>query len=496
MKKHVFGWTILLCLLLCGTALAAGSLKPVNPYFLDRGKALLIRPRHASEITVALDTPDGFHYGPTTWTLSAEGGVAPYTYTVQLCSFELKKYGDDLLYTTFYTTDYQESSVTVDLLVPGEYVIFVTATDSTGESSDYHIELYDLEEDASHPSVEKIAASLARQAMQAGDDDYARALWAHDYIINHAYYDLTYSHYGADGVLLRGTGVCDSYSKALTIILRECGIAAGRVYGEDHGWVIARLDGEWYMIDPTWDDPAGSAQPVSGHEAHRYFGITTDMVCADHDIVEFDAGYDHLCESLEDNYYYRSGISEFCANDSRWTSASLVEQVEAMLQSPGLEKTLEVPGVYQEGPSGFYIESPKHCMWPVVAYALGKRQWVVNDEAVPVMIHYDIAADRMTAMIDIDQLPCATLPKTVLLDEEIFMNAASLRHVVVAEGVTRIAANAFAHCAGLRCVDLPASVTEIDAAAFAGSELVAVRAPAGSFAAEWAIGQGIPVIER
>ena len=41
-----------------------------------------------------------------------------------------------------------------------------------------------------------------------------------------------------------------------------------------HAWNMVRLDGEWYCVDVTWNDPvdADSSDPQVGH---RYFNVTS-----------------------------------------------------------------------------------------------------------------------------------------------------------------------------------------------------------------------------
>ena len=49
------------------------------------------------------------------------------------------------------------------------------------------------------------AAQLCRNAV-VGGSEYAVARWLHDWLVNNAAYDYTYTNYGPEGVLLEGTG--------------------------------------------------------------------------------------------------------------------------------------------------------------------------------------------------------------------------------------------------------------------------------------------------
>jgi len=46
--------------------------------------------------------------------------------------------------------------------------------------------------------------------------------------------------------------------------------------GEEHAWNMVRIDGEWYCVDTTWDDPIGGFQ--TNAMKHRYFNVTTEFM--------------------------------------------------------------------------------------------------------------------------------------------------------------------------------------------------------------------------
>ena len=123
--------------------------------------------------------------------------------------------------------------------------------------------------------------------------DKASAL--HDWLTDHAYYDLTFSNYGPEGVLLHGTGVCQSYSEAYKLLLAEAGIESHVLTGharkidgtmESHAWNLVKIDGKWKHVDVTWDDPVNESGPnnvpLSGLEQHMYFMVNTSTILTDH----------------------------------------------------------------------------------------------------------------------------------------------------------------------------------------------------------------------
>lgn len=89
----------------------------------------------------------------------------------------------------------------------------------------------------------------------------------HDYLVNNLEYDATVSKdniYNIYGALINRVTVCEGYARAFKSIMDELGIpcliacgtginSSGEV--ESHAWNYVKLDGKWYAIDVTWDDP-------------------------------------------------------------------------------------------------------------------------------------------------------------------------------------------------------------------------------------------------
>ena len=150
------------------------------------------------------------------------------------------------------------------------------------------------------------AAWVAERCREKGiTDPWQIALWLHDWLIYNANYDYTYTRYTADGVLLEGTGVCDSYTRAYNLLLQEFGFECIRLTSEpmDHAWNLVKIDGQWCHIDVTWDDPN-----EGGYENHHYFGLTDERMSQDHDWDRTDPDYPQCTSDI--NYYpIRMGLT-------------------------------------------------------------------------------------------------------------------------------------------------------------------------------------------
>ena len=154
------------------------------------------------------------------------------------------------------------------------------------------------------------AAWIADQCRAKGiTDPWQIALWLHDWLIYNADYDCTYSRYTADGVLLHGTGVCDSYTRAYILLLQQFGIESLRLTSDpmNHAWNLVKIDGQWCHIDVTWDDPIDE-NGHGGYENHKYFGLTDARMGGDHTWDRSDPSYPPCTSDI--NYYpIRMGLA-------------------------------------------------------------------------------------------------------------------------------------------------------------------------------------------
>jgi len=124
--------------------------------------------------------------------------------------------------------------------------------------------------------------------------DYERELALHDRMIAWAEYDpgaLTSGPIGEPmpdndnpyGFLTGRKGICLGYASTFQLMMDLSGIECTTVHGTshagtaDHAWNLVKLDGEWYAVDTTWDDPVASFQ-VPESTAHMYFNVTDDFL--------------------------------------------------------------------------------------------------------------------------------------------------------------------------------------------------------------------------
>lgn len=113
----------------------------------------------------------------------------------------------------------------------------------------------------------------------------------HDYIINITTYDKerataiennvdmknNYSNI-AYGILIANKAVCGGYSDLMAIFLNRFGVDNFKISTTNHVWNLVKLDGVWYHLDLTWDDPV---VPDNGNYViYDHYLITTPQLVA------------------------------------------------------------------------------------------------------------------------------------------------------------------------------------------------------------------------
>lgn len=115
---------------------------------------------------------------------------------------------------------------------------------------------------------------------------YDKILQIHNYLVDSVTYDssniepeVSHTLYGA---LINKVAVCDGYAKAFKYILDNLEISCVEICGtaqnssgitESHAWNDVLLDGKWYAIDVTWDDPiiVGGNGKLTNDLRYSYF---------------------------------------------------------------------------------------------------------------------------------------------------------------------------------------------------------------------------------
>ena len=110
--------------------------------------------------------------------------------------------------------------------------------------------------------------------------DVHKALFVHDYLASTFEYDTTYVIHDIYDFFKESRGVCQAYTLLYIAVLERFGIEVSAVFSEsmNHTWNIIKINGKWYHVDVTWDDPIPDQ---FGKALHTYFLVSDEFISAE-----------------------------------------------------------------------------------------------------------------------------------------------------------------------------------------------------------------------
>ena len=225
------------------------------------------------------------------------------------------------------------------------------------------------------PQIQQQQAELTQKVKEITaqiDENWTplqKALYLHDYIATHGQYDtiskvdvqnkIDERRRDAYGMLIDGIGVCQGYTLAYRLLLKEVGIDSGTVTSDsmNHVWNLIQIDGNWYHVDVTWDDPT---EDRIGQSQHVYFCLSEDKLKATnngaHTAPDFKYSLNVKTDDKTfDNYYWANFDSAFVPLNGKWyylLYQSGLMQTEDPKQAGSLKKPInKVWHVWMNGSS-------------------------------------------------------------------------------------------------------------------------------------------------
>lgn len=168
--------------------------------------------------------------------------------------------------------------------------ILVSALKGVGDSPEEQEELRE--------QVQRIAGLVDKDST-----DLNKVKTVHDWMVRNTVYDyvnvqnntLSKVSYTAYGALVRKSAVCQGYALAFEKVMQEVNIPCVTVVSDDlhHAWNMVNIDGEWYHVDVTRDDPVPD---MKDYVSYDYFLLSDAQMQAQtemdkiHWVIRTDAG--------------------------------------------------------------------------------------------------------------------------------------------------------------------------------------------------------------
>lgn len=169
-----------------------------------------------------------------------------------------------------------------------KYTLYINA----GNYDNYYADGFNSRQDV-ETAISQVEIIKNQILEQSTGTNYFKVKKVHDWLIDNMEYDASTKYKSSIyGALVQRRGVCESYARAYKYILDDMGIENVLVTGtatnssgatEDHMWNYVKLDGEWYAVDVTWDDPViiGGGR-ITDSIRYRYFLIGSKEFYTNH----------------------------------------------------------------------------------------------------------------------------------------------------------------------------------------------------------------------
>ena len=140
--------------------------------------------------------------------------------------------------------------------------------------------------DAQEAFVQQRVSAIVAELITPGMQPHQKIRVLHDWVVLNTQYDMTFKRYSAYDILKNGSAVCQGYALLMDALLNEAGFNTVYVTGTikpefrvntngltngSHAWNMVQVDGNWYHLDATWDDPMPDRPGVVGY---NYYMLT------------------------------------------------------------------------------------------------------------------------------------------------------------------------------------------------------------------------------
>ena len=212
---------------------------------------------------------------------------------------------------------------------------------------------YRYDEEATHQMQADIGKTSweISSVFDESTSDYEKLKAFHDYIVlNCTFSDDENTDTTLYGALCGGYSMCEGYAAAFNLLCQKSDIPCVTVTGTgsdgaSHAWNKVMLDGEWYNVDCTWDDPILDP-PDENFIRHYYFLVSDKDI---EGITHFpDNTYFSYPECSSDNNYFRPDDLEALKN---LDNSMAQKRFEAMgnrdanvIEAQGMAKAREIQG--------------------------------------------------------------------------------------------------------------------------------------------------------
>lgn len=147
-----------------------------------------------------------------------------------------------------------------------------------------------------YQAMQKVISRFVQTCIRAGMTDFEKEMAIVQYLVANVEYPYeryaagldTREDHSAYGALVKGEAVCEGYAEAFCWLADSLGLETKFIYGnyggQLHDWNLVKLEGNWYHVDVTSDDPIvkGGNGYGWGNLCNQYLNLTDAQMGEDH----------------------------------------------------------------------------------------------------------------------------------------------------------------------------------------------------------------------
>lgn len=137
--------------------------------------------------------------------------------------------------------------------------------------------------------IQQKVKEVVRKIITPSMTDVQKVKAVNDYIVLNSEYsfDTKTTPHAVFAILNEGKGVCQAYALLAYRLLKEAKMDVRYVTGfagEDHAWNLVKVDGAWFHLDTTWNDPVFDSNDGDMRDfvSYQYFLVSDKKIAKDH----------------------------------------------------------------------------------------------------------------------------------------------------------------------------------------------------------------------
>ncbi|WP_102347190.1 transglutaminase domain-containing protein [Bacillus sp. Marseille-P3661] len=136
--------------------------------------------------------------------------------------------------------------------------------------------------------VDQYVTTIMKEITKPTMNDHEKVKAVHDFVVKNLSYDTSLINNSPYPAIIEGTTACNGYAMLIYKMLQHAGIDVRLISGvassrsfavQNHAWNMVKLEGRWYHLDATWNDPVPDEK---GRVLYHYYLLSDQEISKDH----------------------------------------------------------------------------------------------------------------------------------------------------------------------------------------------------------------------